>query len=443
MKLIRNLYFSSLFWLLVLAMGLGFILAFLFPALFGLMKAAFMVLLAGVVLDMVLLFRNTNGVFARRDAPDRLSNGDPNPITIYLQNNYTFKVQLEVIDEIPFQFQRRDVLFEAVLVPNENQLLRYELRPTKRGEYDFGAVNVLAQSPLKLIKRRFQFSHNKMVAVYPSFLQMRQYELMAISNRLTELGIKKIRRIGHSMEFEQIRPYVQGDDIRTLNWKATARRNELMVNAFQDERSQAVYCLIDKGRVMKSPFEGLTLLDYAINATLVLSNIALLKQDKAGILTFSEVIGQVVPAERKAGQMQKIMDTLYKQKTRYLESDYETLYAHVRRHVRQRSLLLLFTNFETLNALQRQLPYLRRLAKEHLLIVVFFENTETKELLDTPAYDTEEVYQKVIAERFYYEKKRIVRELKQYGIQSILTAPQDLTANTVNKYLELKARGMS
>lgn len=443
MKLIRNLYFSSLFWLLVLAMGLGFILAFLFPALFGLMKAALMVLLAGVVLDMVLLFRNTNGVFARRDAPDRLSNGDPNPITIYLQNNYTFKVQLEVIDEIPFQFQRRDVLFEAVLVPNENQLLRYELRPTKRGEYDFGAVNVLAQSPLKLIKRRFQFSHNKMVAVYPSFLQMRQYELMAISNRLTELGIKKIRRIGHSMEFEQIRPYVQGDDIRTLNWKATARRNELMVNAFQDERSQAVYCLIDKGRVMKSPFEGLTLLDYAINATLVLSNIALLKQDKAGILTFSEVIGQVVPAERKAGQMQKIMDTLYKQKTRYLESDYETLYAHVRRHVRQRSLLLLFTNFETLNALQRQLPYLRRLAKEHLLIVVFFENTETKELLDTPAYDTEEVYQKVIAERFYYEKKRIVRELKQYGIQSILTAPQDLTANTVNKYLELKARGMS
>jgi uncharacterized protein (DUF58 family) len=443
MKYIRNLYFSNTFWFTLLALGLGFLIAFLFPVMFGFVKAAFVVFLATVVLDAVLLFRAKQGVFARRDVPDRLSNGDPNPITIYLQNNYGFTTKLDIVDEIPFQFQRRDVLFEARLVPNENQLLRYELRPTKRGEYDFGAVNVFAQSPLKLLKRRYQFSQNKMVAVYPSFLQMRQYELMAISNRLTELGIKKIRRIGHSMEFEQIRPYVQGDDIRTLNWKATARRNELMVNAFQDERSQAVYCLIDKGRVMQSPFEGLTLLDYAINATLVLSNIALLKQDKAGLLTFSEVIGQVVPAERKAGQMQKIMETLYKQKTRYLESDYETLYAHVRRNVRQRSLLLLFTNFETLNALKRQLPYLRRLAKEHLLIVVFFENTETKEMLDTPAFDTEEVYQKVIAERFYYEKKRVVRELRQYGIQSILTPPQDLTANTVNKYLELKARGMS
>ncbi len=419
----------------------SFLLAFAFPFLFGIAKVASMVFAFLLLADMVLLFRS-KGIFARRDLPDRLSNGDPNPITVYLENRYGFKTRLEIIDEIPFQFQKRDALFEAKLVPNETQLLRYELRPTKRGEYSFGAVNVLVRSPLGLVKRRFQFSQNKMVAVYPSYLQMRRYELMAISNRLTELGIKRIRRLGHSMEFEQIRPYVQGDDIRTVNWKATARRNGLMVNAFQDERSQAVYCLIDKGRVMRSPFEGLTLLDYAINATLVLSNIALLKQDKAGVITFSEVIGQVLPAERKTGQMQRILETLYKQKTRYLESDYETLYAHVRTHVRQRSLLLLFTNFETLSAMRRQLPFLRRLAKTHLLIVVFFENTETSLLLRKPADNTEDIYLKTIAERFFYEKRRIVKELEQYGIQSILTAPKDLNANTVNKYLELKARGM-
>ncbi len=442
MKYLRPLYISTLFWEVFIGLTATFLLAFAFPFLFGIAKIGSAITLLLVVVDLVLLFRNNEGVFARRDVTDRLSNGDPNPITIYLENRYGFKARLEVIDEIPFQFQKRDVLFEAELVPNETQLLRYELRPTKRGEYSFGAVNVLVRSPLGLMKRRFQFSQNKMVAVYPSYLQMRQYELMAISNRLTELGIKRIRRLGHSMEFEQIRPYVQGDDIRTVNWKATARRNGLMVNAFQDERSQAVYCLIDKGRVMKSPFEGLTLLDYAINATLVLSNIALLKQDKAGVITFSEVIGQILPAERKAGQMQKILETLYKQKTRYLESDYETLYSYVKTHVRQRSLLLLFTNFETVNAMRRQLPFLRRLAKTHLLIVVFFENTETSLLLKTPAENTEDIYLKTIAERFFYEKRRIVKELEQYGIQSILTAPKDLNANTVNKYLELKARGM-
>ena len=442
LKLIRSLFFSTLFWGIFVGLVASFLLAYVFPSLFGLAKLLTVIALLLVLIDIVLLFKPNAGFFSRRDVPDRLSNGDPTPITLYLENRYPFKTRVEVIDEIPYQFQKRDVLFEAQLVPNETQLLRYELRPTKRGEYSFGAVNVFVKSPLGLVKRRYQFSQDKMVAVYPSYLQMRQYELMAISNRLTTLGIKRIRRLGHSMEFEQIRPYVLGDDIRTVNWKATARRNDLMVNAFQDERSQSVYCLIDNGRVMKSPFEGLTLLDYAINATLVLSNIALIKQDKAGLITFSEVIGQILPADRKAGQMQKILETLYKQKTRYLESDYETLYSYVKTHIRQRSLLLLFTNFETVNAMRRQLPFLRRLAKTHLLIVVFFENTETSLLLKTPAENTEDIYLKTIAERFYYEKRRIVKELEQYGIQSILTAPKDLNANTVNKYLELKARGM-
>ena len=442
MKLIRSLFFSTLFWGVLVGLIASFLLAYVFPSLFSFAKLLTVIAVLLVLIDTVLLFKPNAGFFSRRDVADRLSNGDPNPITLYLENRYPFKTSVEVIDEIPYQFQKRDVLFEAQLVHNETQLLRYELRPTKRGEYSFGAVNVFVKSPLGFVKRRYQFSQDKMVAVYPSYLQMRQYELMAISNRLTALGIKRIRRLGHSMEFEQIRPYVLGDDIRTVNWKATARRNDLMVNAFQDERSQSVYCLIDKGRVMKSPFEGLTLLDYAINATLVLSNIALIKQDKAGLITFSEVIGQILPADRKAGQMQKILETLYKQKTRYLESDYETLYSYVKTHIRQRSLLLLFTNFETVNAMRRQLPFLRRLAKTHLLIVVFFENTETSLLLKTPAENTEDIYLKTIAERFYYEKRRIVKELEQYGIQSILTAPKDLNANTVNKYLELKARGM-
>ncbi|RCR69153.1 DUF58 domain-containing protein [Larkinella punicea] len=445
MTLFRALYVSTRVWLLLIAFVLLFILAYVFPVLFPFVKLLLAVLVALCLLDGILLFRNPTkraAFFARRELPDRLSNGDENPVTLYLENRYSFPAQVEIIDEIPFQFQKRDVLFTATLKPNETKTLRYELRPTKRGEYHFGAVNVYAMTPLRLLKRRYQFSQNKIVAVFPSFLQMRQYELLAISNRLSEVGIKKVRRIGHSMEFEQVRAYSRGDDVRTINWKATARRSDLMVNAFRDEKSQAIYCLIDKGRVMKSPFEGLSLLDYAINATLVLSNIALLKQDRAGLLTFSEQIGQLVTAERRPGHMQKILEVLYRQKTRFLESDYEALYTNLRRHIRQRSLLLLFTNFETVNALRRQLPYLRRMAKDHLLIVVFFENTELKTLLNNPASSTEEIYQKTIAEKFYYEKKLIVKELQQYGIQAILTAPQNLTADTVNKYLELKARGM-
>ncbi len=452
MTFIRSLFVSLRVWFALAGFVLAFVVAYALPWLFLLVQVAFSVFILLILIDLVLLFRaNTRGsqpiFFARRDVPERLSNGDQNPITLYLENRYSFATPVEVVDEIPFQFQRRDVLFAARLLPNETKIIRYDLRPTRRGEYSFGAINVFVMTPLQLVKRRFQFETGRLVPVYPSYLQMRQYELLAASNRLTEFGIKKIRRIGHSMEFEQVRPYTLGDDQRTINWKATARRSDpnqanLVVNAYTDERSQAVYCLIDKGRVMRSPFAGLTLLDYAINAALVLSNIALLKQDRAGLISFSDRIGQVVPADRRPGHMLKILDVLYRQKTRYLETDFEALYTTIRTQVRQRGLLLLFTNFETLSGMQRQLPYLRRLAKDHLLLVIFFDNTELRTLLDTPAQDTEQIYTKTIGEKFAYEKQLIVKELGQYGIQSILTAPQDLTANTVNKYLELKARGM-
>ncbi|GAB2597936.1 DUF58 domain-containing protein [Spirosoma areae] len=447
MKFLRSLFIATRLWFSLIALVLLFVVAYAFPILFPLVKVAFAVFMVLTGVDSWLLFRAPNGIFARRDVPDRLSNGDENPLLIYLENRYPFRIDVEVIDEIPFQFQRRDVLFRAQLKPRETQTIRYQLRPTRRGEYSFGAINVFALSSLGLVKRRYQFEQGKLVAVYPSFLQMRQFELLAATNRLNEMGVKRIRRIGHSMEFEQVRPYTAGDDVRTINWKATSRRSDprgttLMINAYQDERSQPVYCLIDKGRVMQSPFDGLTLLDYAINASLVLSNIALLKQDRAGILTFSDHIGQLLPADRRTGQMLKILELLYRQKTRFLETDYESLYASVRTHIRQRSLLLLFTNFETVSAMHRQLPYLRRLANDHLLLVIFFENTELHSLLNQPAADTEQIYLKTIGEKFAFEKKQIVKELGQFGIQTILTAPQNLTANTVNKYLELKARGM-
>ncbi|MCE7041146.1 DUF58 domain-containing protein [Dyadobacter sp. CY312] len=441
MRFLKSLYFTKTFWVVWTALIAGFVIAYIFPWLLPVFNVLLAIVILLVAADVFVLYKTKTGLFARRNVADRLSNGDENPVTIYLENRYSFQVHVEAIDEVPHQFQRRDIVFEAKLPAFSEKQIHYTLRPVKRGEYEFGHINVFALTPLKLIKRRFQFEDSKTTSVYPSYLQMRQYALLAVANRLSEAGVKRIRKVGHSMEFDQVRNYVPGDDRRSVNWKATARRGDVMVNAFQDEKQQTVFCLIDKGRVMQSPFEGLTLLDYAINATLVLSNIALLKEDKAGLITFSDTSGQVVPADRRTGHLQKILEVLYRQKTRFLETDYERLCIVARQHIRQRSLLLLFTNFETLEALQRQLPYLRRLAKDHLLVVIIFENTETKQLLNHPATDLEQVYLKTIAQRFFYEKKRIAAELTRYGIQSILTSPQQLSVNTINKYLELKDRG--
>ena len=376
-----------------------------------------------------------------RFTPEKLSNGDENELRIYLENFYAFEISLRVIDEIPHQFQRRDLNFYLSLPSGESKVIRYNLRPVKRGEYSFGAVNVFVSSPIGLASRRFRFSQDKVVPVYPSYIQMRKYELLAISNRLTETGIKKIRRIGHNMEFELIKEYVSGDDFRTINWKATARKNHLMVNHYQDERSQQVYSLIDKGRVMQMPFDGMSLLDYAINASLVISNIAIKKSDKVGLITFQDKIGVLLPASKNNNQMGRILEVLYKQKTAYRETDFSILYNYIRKKITQRSLMLLYTNFESMYSLQRQLNYLKGLAHVHLVVVIFFENTEMKSLITQPADDLREVYHKAIAEKFSYEKKLIVKELSKHGIQAVLTTPQNLTVDTINKYLELKSRG--
>ena len=449
MAILRSFLLTRRFFLALLIVITGLVVAFFLPGLLVPLQLLLGLLGLLTALDAGLLYATGGRVFGRRVLGDKLANGSDNEVAIYLENHFRFPVRTETIDEVPHQFQRRDVLFRAVVAPGETRLIRYQLRPTRRGEYEFGALNVYAASPLGLVRRRFRFDENRVVPVYPSFLQMRQYELLAISNRLTEVGVKRIRRVGQSMEFEQIRPYVPGDDPRRINWAATARRattpeaaDALVVNHYQDERAQQVYCLIDKGRVMRMPFEGLSLLDYAINATLVVSNIALLKHDKAGLLTFSHQPGAIVPADRRSGQLRKLLEVLYRQKTKYLETDYERLYITVRHQIRQRSLLILFTNFETLYGMQRQLPYLRRLAKDHLLLVVFFENTELDAYLHAPAATAQDVYNQTVAEKFAQEKRQIVRELSRYGIHALLTAPQNLTVNTINKYLEFKARGL-
>ena len=442
MKFFKITYLTNRLYYALLAVIIAFICSYFFPSLYKASWLLLYVLIGFLVFDLGLLYTQKNGLIAERKTPEKLSNGDDNQIHITLKNKYSFTIDTISIDEIPFQFQIRDFTIQRTLKPNQKDNFAYTLRPVERGEYHFGRLNVYVSSPLGLIAKRYIFDKNTTLKTYPSFVQMQKYDLMAFSKHLMHYGLKKIRRIGHTMEFEQIKEYVQGDDIRTINWKATAKKKQLMVNQFQDEKSQPVYMIIDKGRTMKMPFEGLSLLDYSINASLALANIILKKNDKAGVFTFSKKVENRIVAERRQSQLHLILENLYNINTNFYESDFSRLYVDVKKHINQRSLLLLFTNFETLDALHRQLPYLKGLAKNHLLVVIFFYNSELEVLIHKKTENIQEIYDQVIAEKFTHEKRLIVSELKKYGIQSVVTKPENLTLNTINKYLEIKARGM-
>lgn len=421
-----------------------FVLAFFWP--FLLLPAQ--VLAGGVALlflvDLVLLYGRTSGdsLEAERLVPERFSNGDDNPVRLRLKSKLDYGVDFELYEEFPVQFQKRDFVLRGKLSPRGCFEYSYVLRPLERGDYRFGYVLVYISSSLGFFSRRHRLAAPAEVKVYPSFLQMRRYELMAISNRLSDVGVKKIRRLGHHNEFDQIRDYIQGDDVRTLNWKATARKGHLMVNQYQDEKAQQVYCVIDMGRTMRMPFGGMTLVDYAINTSLVLANIALLRHDKAGLLTFDHRLRSFLPARRQGRQMQALMELLYKQEPSYGEHNLEALYAQVRRQIPQRSLLVLFTSFESLESARRQFPLLSALAARHLLMVVFFENHEVQALQYAQAADTQGIYRQALAEKTAGDKRQLVKALEQRGIAAVLTSPEKLTVAAVNRYLEYKSRGL-
>ncbi len=436
----KQFYLSARAYLL-----LGFVVAcFLFiwlynaPILPGKIALGIVVLL--IVVDTIGLFRIARPIAAKREMADRFSNGDNNAITLHLQSRMNFISHLEIIEELPEQLQMRKNWVSLKLAPLQKQHISYRLLPTQRGSYHFGETIIFIASRLKLVRRRWVCPNAQTIKVYPSFHYLRQQRLIAQPLQINEPGNRKIRKIGHSLEFEQIKEYVSGDDRRTINWRATARKNQLMVNHYTDEKSQQVYAIVDKGRLMKMPFEGLTLLDYAINASLALCNICLHRQDRFGLITFSHEHGTVLAADRKPMQLSHTLEALYKQDTAFLESDFERLYLQIRTHIRHRSLLILFTNFESTTGLRRQMPYLKQMAKHHLILVIIFENTELIDLAAKPIDNVEDVYRKTIAEKFLHDKRLMVRELQQQGIMAMLSTPQQTTINAINKYVEIKSR---
>lgn len=442
MKLRWNLYLTNRFFFVFAGIAVAFAACFAFPKVFPVVQTILVAAVALTLTDIMLLFRSKFNIKAKRYLPKMLSLGSDNHIRVEITNDFGMALDLVVVDEVPVQFQLRNFSMQLHMGAGEKRRLDYTIRPLTRGEYIFNNINIFIRTFLGFAERRKSIAVSQTVPVYPSVIEMKAFELKALSRISNFHGIKKLRRLGQSYEFEQIKNYVMGDDYRSVNWKATSRKAELMVNQFEEEKAQQVYSILDASRSMHMPFNGLSLLDYSVNTSLVISNIALNKSDKTGLLTFSDKIDTIIRADKGKGHLRKILEGLYKQQERSLEANYELLYLAIRNSIRGRSLLFLYTNFESYFALERALPIIRRINKIHLLVVVFFENSEVLDYSASESRNVEEIYLHTIAQKYVSEKRQIVSELRQYGIQAILTRPEDLSINTVNKYLELKSRGM-
>jgi len=438
-----NLYLNKRFYIGIAICIVVYLLGYSYPFWYDMGWWCVRLFVLITIIDFSILYYISKDIKVERFVSERLSLGDRQHLQYEIINNSKLPIEYELTDELPMQLQHRNYVQKSNIEPESEKRIKYRIRPTVRGVYKFGKLHAYITNPyVGFVQRRITNTEEQDVAVYPSFIQMRKFELQVFSQTANMAGIRRVRQIGENDEFEHIRNYVQGDNIRSINWRATSRRGELMVNQYENSKSQMVYSIIDKGRSMKMPFNGMTLLDYAVNTSLVLSNIILKKHDRAGLITFSDKIGAIIKASAQHNHLQKLTNYLYKQKTGFNESNFELLFYTLRSQLSRRSVILFFTNFEQPYDLRRNLKYLKSLNQKHLLVVIMFKNTELESVKEMKTSKMKDIYYKTFTQKAIMEKEKIAAEIRANGIQVILTAPEDLSVNTVNKYLEIKAKRM-
>lgn len=431
------MFLTQRFFIILSILTLFSALGVLWPMCYSLALAGLVVLCLALLLDAWRLWRSTR-IEAWRECKERFSNAQSNALSIRVENESGHRVWLTVRDELPQEFRYHRAVFPVVLAAREGRTITYQLTPRERGCYEFGHVLVFARCHLGLLERKMALGKSQQVKVYPAFEHLERYELAAVSDQLFEAGQKRIRRAGNSTDFDQIKDYTFGDDYRKINWKASARSGRWMVNTYRDERSQPIWCLVDKGRSMQRTFADVSLIDYAINASLVLSYVALRRCDHPGLVTFGADVDHFVPAQGRPGQLLQILEALYAQKVEYAETDYSALAVRLSSQIRRRSLLVLFTDFSSRNALERQLPYLKRLARRHALLVVFFDDPEVAACAEKQGDTFTDLRMNALAADFCHEKYLLSTLLRQHGIYPLRTTPQRLSIDVINRYLELK-----
>lgn len=441
-RFFKNIYFSNRIFIALTAIFICFVVAYFIPLVKWLAYTATILLAAIVFIEIIALFFSRNKIYAQRQTPLKFSNGDQNTISYILYNTFPFPITYTLIDELPIQLQAREYHKKGSIASQAKIEIYAKIQPHERGEYIFEDLHLYISALFHIVVRRVDYAQKSIAACYPSYIKIRDNSFRSIIHTQSQYGSRLLKKKGSSTEFDSIKEYILGDDIRHINWKASARKAQLMTNVYTDEKSQQIYCIINMGRNMKMPFQGLTLLDHSINASLMLSYIALIKNDNVGLITFEKKVQEFLKPSRNRTQFLKINELLYKTKTSYNEPDMAHLSSVVSQKAGQRSLLLIFTNYETYTGFERHLAYYNLLSKKHLVCVIFFENTEVKKLQQKETEDIKSIYVSTIAEKYIQEKKKIIKALRQNGMLSIYTTPQNLSVDVINKYIELKVNRM-
>lgn len=361
-------------------------------------------------------------------------------VTLVVTNHSRQAYVVAIRDDVPTEFQSTPEEFSIRLAGSSRATMHYEFRAYRRGAWPLKHVFLQVHSRLGFWRRFFKYDVHSDVHVYPDMKQLSEYAVLARTNRLSLVGVRRTRRIGQDNEFERLRDYTLDDNYKYLDWRATARRSKLTVKDFQTNQSQRLVFLLDCGRMMTNEAGGLSLLDHSLNAMLMLSFVALRQGDSVGLLCFSDQIHHYVPPRGGMAQMNRLLHAVFDRFPRLVESRYDEAFLYLDSHCKKRSLVILVTNLiDEVNAHQVQ-QYLAVLVGRHLPLGVLLRDHRLFDAVGTEPTRDHELYRAAAAAEILTWRHQVITNLQHRGVLALDVFPEQMTAPLVNQYLDIKAR---
>jgi uncharacterized protein (DUF58 family) len=376
----------------------------------------------------------------QRQHDNRFSLGAENPVTLSLRNPERAALHITVRDEAPEAFQVDVRQFSALVAARQSWQAVYHLRPLRRGDYRFGAINLRWRGPLGLAVRQARLATEDSVKVYPNLLDVRRYDLLLHRSRLQEMGLRQSRRPGQGSEFERLRDYQPDDDFRHINWNATARRHKPVAVQYQTERSQSVMALIDAGRMMQSPVADMAKLDYVINAVLLLAYVVTGKGDKMGLMTFTDNVNQYMNPQAGRGQFYRMLERLYAVEAQPVEPDYGRAISYLMLRHRKRALAVLFTDLTSEDNMRALAGHVATLARHSLPLVVTISDPDIHAAAHQRPQESLDVYRRAAAMQVLDDRRLALEALRRQGVLTLDVPANQLSMGVINRYLELKEK---
>lgn len=428
--------------LLLLALGaLPLALAARYPPLTAVALAYNALLFAVVTADLGLMVRLAP-VECTREVAKELSLGIPNSVALRIINRRRREARLLVKDEAPEGFEVEGNL-AYLRVPARTEVRhRYHVTPRRRGDYAFAALNFRFFGPLGLLALQRRVPQPQQVRVYPNLTQVREFDLLARRGRLLQAGLRLSRWRGRGTEFESLRDYLPDDDFRRINWKASARRARLTSHEYEAERSQNVLMVLDLGRLMTTEHQGMSKVDYAVNAALLLGYVCVSAGDRVGLLLFSSQIEGYLPPGRGKAQVFRLLRELYRAEPKMVEPDYAGAFHYLNMRSRRRTLVVVFTDIVDPAVSQDLVAQMRALFPAHLPLCVTMKDASLAAMAAHEPADLPSTYQRAVAIKALRDRDEALAVLRNGGVLVLDTRPEDLTVDLVNRYLEVKARAL-